>query len=150
MSPPKWDLLASPWVMYPVVMWVIPSPWGTLSDSTAPIAPNNGPNALTNPAPPAWNAPLIPPKVWAIPPAIEASSEGTPCAARAPEATTLNGSPNCAASPWYVWVVTAVKAPVTYAVASAATAAPKSPGIFDPTNAYASPIALKFVNPVFT
>ena len=86
--------------MYPVVMWVIPSPWGTLSDSTAPIAPNKGPNWPTNPAPPALNAPLIPPKVWATPPAIEASSEGTPCAARAPEATTLNGSPNCAASPW--------------------------------------------------
>ena len=41
-------------------------------------------------------------------------------------------------------------APVTYAVASAATAAPKSPGISEPTKAYRSPIALKFVNPVFT
>ena len=45
------------------------------------------------------NALLIPPKVIATLPAIEASSEGTPCAARAPEATTLNGSPNCAAIP---------------------------------------------------
>ena len=39
---------------------------------------------------------------------------------------------------------------VTYAVASAATAAPRSPGIFEPTNAYTSPIALKFVKPVLT
>ena len=74
-------------------MWVISSPWGTLSDSTAPTAPAsiNGPipPGPANTAPPAWNALLIPPKVWATPPAIEAWREGIPAAASAPEATTL-------------------------------------------------------------
>ena len=35
-------------------------------------------------------------------------------------------------------------------MASAATAAPRSSGMFEPTNAYVSPIALKFVKPWLT
>ena len=149
-------------------MWVIPSPWGTLSDSTAPIAPNNGPNWPTNPAPPAWNAPLIPPKIG---PACAANAPGR-AAATAADTGAIAGEPGKSAPtgapvahinsgiPFAVYpactaavtpaVTAGVKAAFTYPAASAATAAPKSPGILEPTKAYTSPSALKFVKPVLT